>query len=106
MIRELSKPFIMVDSEGTVQNIAMFLNYEDANRITRAVYGENALATEYNYLVQAGDKYIENIYYNILDDGTEVPAEYIATQDDLIRELQNENRELILTLADSIGGVA
>lgn len=35
---EISYAYIQVDSDGAVQNIAMFENYEDANRITRAVY--------------------------------------------------------------------
>ena len=30
----------MLDGNGIVRNIAMFMNYEDANKITRAVYGD------------------------------------------------------------------
>ena len=51
---EISYAYIQVDSDGAVQNIAMFENYEDANRITRAVYGDHAFAAEYRYVVRPG----------------------------------------------------
>ena len=51
---EISYAYIQVDGDGAVQNIAMFENYEDANRITRAVYGDQAFAAEYRYAVRPG----------------------------------------------------
>ncbi|MBT9778824.1 hypothetical protein GPL15_20300 [Clostridium sp. MCC353] len=91
MIVELSKPFILIDETGLVQNIALFLNYEEANVVARTVYGNNALALEYRYLVQEGDIYRNGTLYNKLEDGTELPAQYIPTQDEQINLLQNKN---------------
>lgn len=51
---EISYAYIQVDSDGDVQNIAMFENYEDANRITRAVYGDHAFAAEIPLCGKAG----------------------------------------------------
>lgn len=38
--------FAMVDADRIVQNRAVFDDYETANQITRAVYGEQAMAVE------------------------------------------------------------
>ena len=47
MKRETKYPYIMVDSEGVVQNIAMFDDYASANTLTKACYGEGACAYAY-----------------------------------------------------------
>lgn len=38
--------YAMVDENGIVQNITVGDNYEESNRIARAVYGEKALAVD------------------------------------------------------------
>lgn len=109
---EISYAYIQVDGDGTVQNIAMFENYEDANRITRTVYGDQAFAAEYRYAVRPGgvDRFHDGRFWR-MEDGTETEAEYIPTEQDKINMLQAENaqlktesNELTLALAEMIGG--
>lgn len=107
MKRELAKAYILVDkiSDGIVQNVAMFNDYEEANRAARAAYGDEAFAEEYKWLVQAGDRYRNGIFYTVAGD-VEEPAEYIPTDSEQISFLRQENAELTLALADVIGGVS
>ena len=101
MIRELCLPFIMIDGNNIVQNIAMFYGYQDANEIARAIYGNDAFAEEYRYLVRIGDTYKDGTFYNIDEDGNEIPAEYIGTQDDKISQLETSKLELEKELTDT-----
>lgn len=118
MIRELARAYIMIDGTGIVQNIAMFANPEDANRVARCCYGDSAYAEEYRWLVQAGDVCRDGVYYVIGEDGSETPAEYIPSDEENISQLQVENEalkeetaelrtindELTIAMADMIGG--
>ena len=110
---EISYAYIQIDGAGTVQNIAMFENYEDANRITRAVYGDRAFAVEYRYAVRPGgvDRFHDGRFWRVEEDGTETEAEYIPTEQDKINMLQAENaqlkaasNEITLAMAEMIGG--
>lgn len=110
---QISYSYIQIDGNGAIQNIAMFESYEDANRITRAVYGDQAFAVEYRYAVRPGgiDRFHDGRFWVIDEDGTEVEAEYIPTEQDKIDTLQTENArltiessELTLALAELIGG--
>ena len=110
---EISYAYIQVDGDGAVQNIAMFEDYEDANRITRAVYGDQAFAAEYRYAVRPGgvDRFHDGRFWTVAEDGTETEAEYIPTEQDKINALQAENaqlkaesNELTLAMAEMIGG--
>lgn len=112
---EISYAYIQVDSNGTVQNIAMFENYEDANRITRAVYGNQAFAAEYRYAVRPGgvDRFHDGRFWTVSENGAETEAEYIPSDQDKINMLQAENEqlkkesnELTLAMAELIGGVS
>ena len=112
---EISYAYIQVDGDGAVQNIAMFENYEDANRITRAVYGDQAFAAEYRYAVRPGgvDRFHDGRFWTVAEDGTETEAEYIPTEQDKINALQAENaqlkaesNDLTLAMAEMIGGGA
>ena len=110
---EISYAYIQVDGDGAVQNIAMFENYEDANRISRAVYGDQAFAAEYRYAVRPGgvDRFHDGRFWRVEEDGTETEAEYIPTEQDKISALQAENaqlkaesNDLTLAMAEMIGG--
>lgn len=90
MKRELAKPYIMIDPEGTVQNIAMCDNYEEANQVARAVYGDTAFADEYKWLVQPGDRFRDGVFYTV-DGDIEEPAEYIPTEEEQIIQLSAKN---------------
>lgn len=103
--------YIMVDEDGIVRNIAVGENYEDMNRVTRASYGENAFAVEYRWAVGIGDVFKNNIFYNVNEDGNEIPAEYIPSEEENIAALKAENERLklesnnlTLALAEMIGG--
>lgn len=88
MKREYQYPYIMVDPDGIVQNIAMFDNYENANQITRIVYGEGSRAEAYRYGVSPGDKLIDNVFYIVNEDGSTEPAPYIPNDEDNINDLK------------------
>lgn len=104
MKREYKYPYVQLTSDGVVQNIAMFDDYEQANVITRAVYGEDAFAMAYNYGVGIGDKLVDGIFYVVNEDGTLEEAEYIPNDEDNIRSLKSENEDLTLAMAEMIGG--
>lgn len=96
---------------GEIKAVCNAENYEDANRVARCVYGDDAIAVYCNqYLCKEGDKYIDGVFYEA--DGV-TPIEYIPTQEQEIAQLQAENKqlrretqELTLALADIIGGAA
>lgn len=93
--------FAMVYDE-TIQNVCVAFNYEDANKVARAVYGNDAIAVDcLQYPCEIGDKYIDGMFYKA--DGI-TPIEYIPTQEQQVKLLQRENAELTLALADMIGG--
>lgn len=88
--------------DGVVQNVVVAYSYEDANRVARAVYGDDAFAVDcLQYPCEIGDKYIDGLFYKA--DGI-TPIEYIPTQEQQVKQLQRENAELTLALADMIGG--
>lgn len=88
--------------DKTIQNVVVAYSYEDANRVARAVYGNDAIAVDcLQYPCEIGDKYIDGMFYKA--DGI-TPIEYIPTQEQQVKLLQRENAELTLALADMIGG--
>lgn len=101
MKREYMYPYIMLDPEGMVQNIAMFSSYEQANQITRACYGDGAYAEAYRYAVQPGDKHINGVFYVVEEDGSLTEAEYIPNDEDNISYLKDENVTLTTELTDT-----
>lgn len=99
---EISYPYIMIDSNGVVQNVAMFSDYEKANKIAQAIYGNKAFAIEYRYSIRIGSVYKNGTFYNI-DGEDEVEAVVIPTENEKISKIKNENNELIVTLAEILG---
>lgn len=99
--------YAMIDEEGTVQNIMVCDNYEDANQIVRAVYGDNAIAVDcLQYPCQEGDKYHDGKFWHVEEDGTETEIPYVPTQEQQVAVLQSLNNELTLAMAEMIGGGA
>lgn len=89
-------------ADETVQNVCVAYNYEDANRVARAVYGDEAKAVDcMQYPCEEGDRYINNMFYKA--DGV-TPVEYIPTQEQQVAQLQAENQEMTMVLANMIGG--
>ena len=94
----------MIDNTDVIQNVMVCDNYEEANRITKAVYGDDAIAVDCSqYPCQAGDLYREGIFYRSRDGG-ETEIKYIPTEAQQIQALKAENKELTLAMADVIGG--
>lgn len=94
MIREFAKPYIMLDKEGCVYNIEMHTSYEEANQFARSVYGNDAAADEYRYLVQIGDVKKDGVYYNVGENGVLTMAEYIPSDEEKIDQLELANTTL------------
>lgn len=100
--------FAMI-ADNTVQNVCVGDSYEEANRVARAVYGDDAVAVDcLQYPCAKGDRYINGVFYK--PDGV-TPIEYIPTQEQQIQQLWAENmmlkqesQEMTLALADMIGG--
>lgn len=95
-------------SDETVQGVCVSYSHEDANRVSRAVYGDDAFAVDCLYCpCQEGDTYRDGTFY--APDGTVRP--WLPTQEQQLAQLQaeserlrQESQELTLALADMIGG--
>ena len=97
--------YSMVDENGIVQNITVGDNYEDANRIARAVYGEKAMAVDcLQYPCVIGDLYHDRQFWRIQKDGIEMEIKHVPTQEQQVQQLTLDNRELTLVMAEIIGG--
>lgn len=92
--------------EGEVKNVMVCDNYELANWISRATYGNEAFAVDcLQYPCNIGDRYHDGTFYSV-DPETEEETliNYIPTQEQEIQELKTSNKELIIALSDVIGG--
>lgn len=93
---------------GEVKAVGVAYSYEDANRVARCVYGDDAFAVDCLYCpCQEGDTYADGIFY--MPDGTARP--WLPTQEQQVAQLQaenqqirQENQEMTMVLADMIGG--
>lgn len=90
-------------ADGAVQNICVSNGYEEANYVAKCVYGDEAYAVECNYCpCQMGDTYKDGEFYG--SEGEKRTK--LMTPEQKISKLQEENVEMILALADLIGGVS
>ena len=84
--------------EKEIKNIIVCDNYELANYLARATYGDDAFAVDcLKYPCQIGDQYSNNTFYK--SDGV-TPIEYRPTQEQQVEQLQNENTALQLALTN------
>ena len=91
--------------DGEVKNIMVCDNYPTADYLTKCVYGDEAYAVDcLQYACGIGDRYHENQFFRDNDDGTETAIPYTPTQEQQVADLQAENEELTLAMADLIGG--
>jgi len=75
-----------------VQNVIVCDNYEMANWITRASYGDTAFAVDcLCYPCQPGNGYRNNSFYRIDEDGTECAIEAVASTE---QEVANLNAQV------------
>lgn len=97
--------YAIIDAVGVVQNVMVCEDYEDANQIARAVYGDEAFAVDcLQYPCGLGDKYHDGRFWHVEEDGGETEISYVPTQEQQVAALQAENNELILAVAEMIGG--
>lgn len=92
--------------EGEVKNIFVCENYEFANWLSRATYGDEAFAVDcLQYSCGIGDKYHDGTFWKINDETQEeTRIEYIPTQEQQVQQILTENEELTMVMADVIGG--
>lgn len=85
-----------------VENIAIFEKYEDANRISKIVYGDDAFAVDITeWPVGPGYKYINGVFYE--PDGNTV-VEPLPNPAKQVAELETVVDNMTLVMADMIGG--
>lgn len=97
--------YAMIDEEGVVQNVMVCENYEEANRLTRAVYGDKAVAVDcLQYACCMGDRYHDGWFWRPKEDGTEERLPYIPTEEQMVQLLKAQQDELTIVLADVLGG--
>ncbi len=91
--------------DGEVKNIMVCDNYPTADYLTKCVYGDEAYAVDcLQYACTIGDKYHDNKFYRVAEDGTEEEIPYTQTQEQQVAALQADNDEMTLAMADLIGG--
>lgn len=88
--------------ENEVKNRFECENYELANVLARASFGDDAYATDTtNYCSKIGDRYENGIFYHVLKDGTKDKAEYIPAESEKIEILNSILSKTQLTLLDT-----
>lgn len=93
-------------SENMVKNVMVCDNYEMANYIARCTYGDSAFAVDcLQYPCSIGDAYHDGKFWRI-DPETKQETEiaYVPTQEQQVQLLQAENEQLMIAMADNIGG--
>ena len=99
--------FAIIDGDGNVIQPMVCKDYEEANRVARCAFGDNALAVDcLQYPCQGGDKYHDGKFWHVEEDGTETEIPYVPTQEQQVAALQTLNNELTLAMAEMIGGEA
>lgn len=76
--------------DGTVQNIIIGKDYPTTDHLTKCIYGKNAFAIECSQCTCCiNDKYHDNRFWTVSEDGTEQMIDYIPTQEQQIETLTN-----------------
>lgn len=74
--------------EEKVKNIIVCDNYEMANWLARASYGDEAFAVDcLQYPCEIGDKYHNGLFYHVNDDGSETEISHVITTEWQIQSL-------------------
>ena len=91
--------FVSKNEEGIsiVQNTVVCDSYEEANRLARAIYGDEAIAVDTTLIpVGIGDIYKDNTFFR---DGKEILRN--PTEKEQITILQEENNQLVECIVDN-----
>lgn len=82
--------YALIDGE-IVKNIIVCDNYEMANVLARASYGNGAIAIDcLQYPCMINDKYKNGIFYHIDGQGNEVQVPYVPTAEQSVIALSND----------------
>lgn len=74
--------------ENEVKNIIVCDNYETANWLAKASYGEDAFAVDcLQYPCSIGDKYSNENFSKVSEDGAEIAIVQVSTTEDDVKEL-------------------
>lgn len=92
--------------EEKVQNIIVCDNYEMANWLARATYGDEAFAVDcLQYPCGIGDKYREGFFYRINDDESETVINYVPTVEQQVPALNAQVSYLAMMTETDMEGV-
>lgn len=112
------RKYALVNYDGdrqcnVIADISLFDNIKAADECAKAIYGKAAFAMDAErYDVSRDDSVRGNVFYNYNPETKEeTEAEYIPTEADRISRLENDkrilqaqNNDLILAMAELIGG--
>ena len=85
--------FAQINNE-IVQNVIVCDNYELANQLARASYGNSAFSVDcLQYPCGIGDSYRDGNFYRKNEKGIEEVVKYVPTQEQQVAELQYTNTE-------------
>lgn len=74
--------------EEEIKNIIVCDNYEMANWLSRAAYGDTAFSVDcFQYPCQTGDRYRDGIFYRVDDNGVETVINPVMSTDQEIASL-------------------
>ncbi|MBE7718823.1 hypothetical protein [Lacrimispora indolis] len=74
--------------EGEIKNVIVCDNYEMANWLARASYGNNAFAIDcLQYPCGIGDKYHDGAFYHVGNDGNETEVKPVITAEQEVQAL-------------------
>lgn len=86
--------FAYIDEDQIVQNLNCGENYEDANRLARAIFGDKGIAVDCTqWRCKIGDKYHDGVFWRIHEDGTEEALIPVPTEEQEISILKDENEK-------------
>lgn len=84
--------------EEEIKNIIVCDNYEMANWLSRAAYGDTAFSVDcFQYPCQAGDRYRDGIFYSTDENGVETVINPVMSTDQEIEFLRATVDKLILS---------
>ncbi|WP_312426311.1 hypothetical protein [Lacrimispora sp.] len=89
-----------------IKNIIVCDNYEMANWLTRASYGDEAFAVDcLQYPCQIGDKYRDGTFHRVSEESTEEVIQYVPTAEQVIPSLSAQVAYISMMAEIDVEGV-
>lgn len=90
MTRRVEIVYALINN-ASIQNKIVCSDYETANQLAKAAYGNDAFAVECTqYKCNIGDLFENNTFYYLAENGEKIKCEYIPTPEQEIEALKNE----------------